>query len=115
MRLLRAESIDAHSDLLALKDRAAVAEGAAALAATQSRANPELTISTTRDRGAAGDAWQQTVTVGLRFPFGYGPRGDARTATARAEAIELQAQLSLERARLMGEREAAREIGRAHV
>ncbi len=99
---------DTHSDLLTLKDRASVAEGMAALAATQSRANTELMIGTTRDRGAAGDAWQQTVTVGVRIPFGAGPRHEARTAAARAEVIELQAQLSLERARLAGEREAAR-------
>ena len=36
--------MDDHAELLALKDRAAVAEGAIALAATQSRASPELTI-----------------------------------------------------------------------
>ena len=100
--------LDTHSDLLTLKDRASVAEGTAALAATQSRANTELMIATTRDRGARGDAWQQTVTVGVRIPLGAGPRHDARTAAARAEVIELQAQLSLGRARLAGEREAAR-------
>ena len=100
-------NLDTHSDLLALKDRASVAEGTAALAATQSRANPELMIGTTRDRGASGDTWQQTVTVGVRIPFGAGPRFEARTATARAEVIELQAQLILERARLAGDREAA--------
>ena len=101
-------NLDTHSDLLALKDRASVAEGTAALAATQSRASPELMIGTTRDRGASGDTWQQTVTVGVRIPFGAGPRFEARTATARAEVIELQAQLTLERARLAGDREAAR-------
>ena len=100
--------LDTHRELLALKDRASVAEGTVALAATQSRANPELMIGTTRDRSASGDAWQQTVTLGVRIPWGAGPRFDARTATARAEAIELQAQLALERARLAGEREAAR-------
>ncbi|MBN8486645.1 MAG: TolC family protein, partial [Burkholderiales bacterium] len=100
--------LDAHGELLALKDRAAVAEGTAALAATQSRANPELTVATTRDRGASGEAWQQTFTVGVRIPFGAGPRHDARTAAARAETLELQAQLNLERARLAGERDAAK-------
>jgi outer membrane protein, heavy metal efflux system len=99
--------IDNHAELLALKDRAAVAEGNAALAATQTRANPELTIGTTRDRGSFGEAWQQTVTVGVRVPFGGGPRHDARQAAARAETIELQAQLNLERARLAGERGSA--------
>ena len=103
-----ATDMDTHGELLALKDRASVAEGVAALAATQSRANPELTIATTRDRGASGEAWQQTFTVGVRIPFGAGPRHDARTAAARAETIELQAQLNLERARLAGERDSAK-------
>ena len=100
--------MDTHAELLALKDRAAVAEGASALAATQSRASPELTIAATRDRGAYGESYNQTFTVGVRIPFGAGPRHDARVTTARAEAVELQAQMALERARLAGEREAAR-------
>ena len=100
--------MDDHAELLALKDRAAVAEGAIALAATQSRASPELTIAATRDRGAYGESYNQTFTVGVRIPFGAGPRHDARVTTARAEAVELQAQMALERARLAGEREAAR-------
>jgi cobalt-zinc-cadmium efflux system outer membrane protein len=93
---------------LALKDRAAAAEGLAALTATQSRVNPELLIATTRERDAPGEPWQQTLTVGVRIPFGAGPRHDARTAAARAETIELQAQLNLERARLSSERDSAK-------
>lgn len=100
--------LEAHGELQALKDRAAVAEGVAALADTQSRANPELTLATTRDRGVSGEAWQQSFTVGVRIPFGAGPRHEARTAAARAETLELQAQLNLERARLAAERDAAK-------
>ena len=99
---------DAHPVLQELRDRAAVAEGSAALAAAQSRANPELMLATTRDRGAFGESSQQTLTLGLRIPFGGGPRHDARSASARAEATEAQAQLALERERLGAEREAAR-------
>jgi outer membrane protein, heavy metal efflux system len=100
--------LDTHTDLLALKDRALVAQGTAALVATQTRANPELTLATARDRGARGEAWQQTFSVGLRFPFGSGPRHDARTASSKADTIELQAQLNLDRARLAGERDSAK-------
>jgi outer membrane protein, heavy metal efflux system len=100
--------MDTHAELLALADRTNVAERTVALAATRSRANPELTVAATRDRGAYGESYQQTFTVGVRIPFGAGPRYDARVASARAEAVELQAQLALERARLAGEREAAR-------
>jgi cobalt-zinc-cadmium efflux system outer membrane protein len=103
-----AGEIDAHAALQALKDRSTVAERTAALAATQSRANPELTLATTRDRGAFGEAAQQTLTIGVRIPFGGGPRHDVRSANARAEAAEAQAQLALERERLSAEREAVR-------
>ncbi len=99
---------DTHAEWLALKDRAAVAEQSAALIATQSRANPELTVATTRDRSAFGEAYQQTFTVGVRIPLGAGPRQGARLATARADALELQAQAALERARLTTEGESAR-------
>ncbi|MES2990610.1 MAG: TolC family protein [Pseudomonadota bacterium] len=103
-----AADVEAHAALQELKDRAAVAERTAALAAIRSRANPELMLATTRDRGAFGQAAQQTITLGVRIPFGGGPRHDARTANARAEATEVQAQLALERERLMTDRETAR-------
>lgn len=102
------EQTEGHAELLALRDRLAVAEGAAALAATQSRASPELLLATTRERGSFGEAYQQSFTVGVRIPFGAGSRQDARQATAHAEALELQAQLAVERARLTADRESAR-------
>jgi cobalt-zinc-cadmium efflux system outer membrane protein len=103
-----ATDTEAHAALQELKDRAAVAQRSVELTATQSRANPELMLATTRDRGARGEASQQTITLGIRIPFGAGPRFDARSANARAEATEIQAQLALERERLAAEREAAR-------
>ena len=99
---------DSHAELAALKDKAAVAESTVALAATQSRAHPELTLATARDRSAFGEPHSQTVTVGIRLPFGGGPRHAARTASARADVVELQSQIVLERARLDSERHAAR-------
>ncbi|MDN8680274.1 hypothetical protein Q0L73_14210, partial [Staphylococcus aureus] len=71
------------------------------------RANPELTLAATRDRGASGERYGQTVTLAVRIPFGGGPRFDSRVVTARAEATEAQAQLALDRARMESEREAA--------
>lgn len=103
-----AADLEAHAALLELKDRAAVAERTAALASIQSRANPELMLATTRDRGTFGEAAQQTITLGVRIPFGGGPRHEVRTASARAEATEVQAQLALERERVIAEREAAK-------
>lgn len=104
----RSGETDAHAVLRELQDRATVAERTAQLASSQSRANPELTLASTRERGADGEASQQSITLGLRIPFGGGPRHDTRMARARAEALELQARLALERERLLAEREAAR-------
>lgn len=102
------EENDAHAALQELKDRAAVAERSAALTEIRSRANPELILATTREHAVFGDTALQTITLGVRIPFGGGPRHDARSANARAEATEVQAQLALERDRLAAEREAAR-------
>ncbi|MEF7617567.1 TolC family protein [Aquincola sp. MAHUQ-54] len=97
-----------HAALAALRDQALVAERAAALIATQSRANPELTLAATRERGAFGERYAQTLTLGLRIPFGSGPRAEARAAAARAEAAQAQAELVLQQARLAADRDAAR-------
>lgn len=102
-----AATADEHATVAELRDRASVAEQAAALAAMQSRANPELTLATTRDRGAFGESYGQTLTLGLRIPFGAGPRHEARRAGAQAEAAEAQAQLALERERVDADRSAA--------
>lgn len=103
-----ADAADAHAALRELQDRATVAERSAQLAASQSRANPEVTLAGTRERGGFGEASQQSITLGLRIPFGGGPRHDGRVARARAEALDLQARLALKRERLLAEREAAR-------
>jgi len=96
-----------HPALAEWQDRATLAERAAALAATQSRANPELTLSTQRERGSAGEGYGHTLMLALRVPFGGGSRHEARVTSARADAIEAQAQLALERDRLVSVREAA--------
>lgn len=100
--------LDAHGSLQTFKDRVAVAEHSAALTAAQSRANPELVLATTRDRGAFGESSQQTITLGLRIPLASGPRSEARSANALAQAAEAQAELALERQRLVTANEAAR-------
>jgi cobalt-zinc-cadmium efflux system outer membrane protein len=96
-----------HPALAELQDRANVAQRAAELASTQSRPNPELLLATTRERANSTDAYQQTITLAVRIPFGGGPRYDSRVAKARADATEAQAQLALDRARLQSDREAA--------
>lgn len=100
--------IDTHAALLELTDRAAVAERNAALTTSRSRANPELTLAVTRERDAFGERHQQSITVGVRIPFGAGARQDVRNASAQADATEAQTLLALARERLSAERESAR-------
>lgn len=107
---------DAHPALRELSDRALLAERARDLAGVQRRANPELSLATARDRGAFGERYGQTVTLGLRFPLGSGGANQAKRATAGAELVEAQAQLSLERQRLAGDLAGARaRLGAAHA
>lgn len=92
-----------HPLLRELQGRADVARRSADLARVQGRANPELALSTRRDRAASGEANEQTWALALRIPFSAGPRQDARVATANADAIE--AGLAFERERERLERE----------
>jgi len=84
-----------------------VAERTVQLISTQQRSNPELTVATSRERGAFGERYGQTVLVGVRVPLGEGPRHDARLATAHAEAIEVQSQVVLEKARIQADQQGA--------
>mgnify|MGYP001243252336 CR=1 FL=1 len=97
-----------HPAVAELFDRAEVARRAAELASVQTRNNPELVLATTRDRGNFGDAYQQTVTLGVRIPFGLDSRNRAKVGLARAEAIETEGQLRLERERLVADLEATK-------
>ncbi|RZL61488.1 MAG: TolC family protein [Variovorax sp.] len=101
--------VSAHPALKELQDRAAVAGNAAALAAARSRANPELTLATTRERGLRGERYDPSITLGLRIPFGDGTRHAARVASAQAEATELEVQLATERERLVAEQAGAQQ------
>jgi len=102
-----------HPALRELQARAEMARRSADLAAVQSRANPELTLGTKRERAALGEAYQGSLSVGLRIPFGGGGRADAKAATARAEAIEAESLAALERGRVAAGIEAARERAEA--
>lgn len=97
-----------HPAVLELLNRAEVARRSADLAEVQTRTNPELMLATTRERGMSSDPYQQTITVGIRFPFGSESRNRAKAGLARAEAIEMEGQLRLERERLITDLDAAR-------
>lgn len=98
-----------HPDIADPAAQAEAARRAADLARVQTRANPELTLSTSRERGDFADRYQQTITVGLRIPFGSGARHRSKNAQALAEALEADTQLLLAEERVAAESEAARQ------
>ncbi|MET1115569.1 MAG: TolC family protein [Comamonas sp.] len=97
-----------HPALREAQARLQVAERAQGLVGAQTRANPELTVATTRERGARGARYERTFTVGVRIPFGSSGARQSRTATAAAELLVAQSQLELERLRIAGEVASAR-------
>lgn len=96
-----------HPGLAELLDRAEIARRSAELASVQTRSNPELLLATTRERDGFGDSYAQTMTIGVRIPFGSESRNRAKVGLARAEALEAEEQLRLERERLLADLEAA--------
>ena len=101
-------SVANHPGSISLQDRADASRRAADLTSVQSRVNPELTLGTTRERGMSGESYQQAIMVGIRIPFGSDSRNKAKVASARAEAIEAETQLTMERARLIADLDMAK-------
>lgn len=101
-------SLDAHPALADLRNRAEAARQSSELAQARTRATPELMVATSRERGTFAEQYQQSVTVGLRFPFGSDSRHRASIATAQALAIEAETQLALEHDRIQAALDSAR-------
>jgi cobalt-zinc-cadmium efflux system outer membrane protein len=97
-----------HPALVELQHSGDVAQRSFDLAQAQTRANPELTVATSRDRGQLDEAYQHSVTVGIRIPLGSDSRNRAKRASAQADAMEAQALVQLEHTRLQGDLETAR-------
>lgn len=97
-----------HPLLRETSDRVETARHTKALAGVQSRANPELQLATTSERASSGEDYSQTITLGMRIPFGSDSRQRVRMATASADEIEAEAQLAVERDRVEAGIEAAR-------
>ncbi len=93
----QALDIEAHPLVTVLAVQAKVARQSAELAATQVRANPELTLGTVQGRDQRGEGYQRALTLGLKLPLGSSPTQAAQAAKARADASEIEAQLALVR------------------
>lgn len=102
------EAVGEHPAVAEALNRALVARRTMELTGTQRRANPELTLGASRETGAAGEPSVQSLIVGIRIPFGGGPRHDARVAGAQAEALEAEAVADVTRARVATDASSAR-------
>ncbi len=102
------EAVGEHPAVAEALNRALVARRTMELTGTQRRANPELTLGASRETGGAGEPSVQSLIVGIRIPFGGGPRHEARVAGAQAEALEAEATAEVARARVAAEAASAR-------
>lgn len=98
----------AHPALQDLQAKVDVARRQQDLAGVQTRANPELSLGTTRERDARGERYAQSINVGVRIPLGRSSASDARLANASADLLEAQGHLDLETARIDAQIAAAR-------
>jgi cobalt-zinc-cadmium efflux system outer membrane protein len=97
-----------HPLLQELTDRVETARRSRELTAVQRRGNPELVIGTTRERGALGEPYSQSLNVAVRIPLGSSSRHAAAVSTAMAEQTEAEAELELQRARITADIATAR-------
>lgn len=102
------EQLSEHPVVAEARSRALVARRTVDLTSTQRRANPELTVGAARETGGSGEPSVQSLIVGIRIPFGGGPRNDARVATAQADALEAEATADVEQNRVASEAASAR-------
>lgn len=103
-----ADWLSAHPELQAAQARFEQARQAQALARSRSRANPELTVSTRRERGASGEAAERSWSLGLRIPLSSSARHGAAIAEAGAERVEAEIDVERERERLQQTAQLAR-------
>lgn len=87
-----------HPAVRSARQQAMAAREAAALAGSQVRANPEVTLGTVHSRGPRGEATQRALVLGLRVPLGSSPAQTTHAIQSGAEATELEAQADMVRA-----------------
>ncbi|NHC05672.1 TolC family protein [Azonexus fungiphilus] len=103
-----ADWLAAHPALAELNARAEQARQTQELARTRSRANPELTVATRRERGASGEAAERSWSLALRIPLASGPRHTAAIAEAGADRVEAELAAGREGERLQQAAQLAR-------
>ncbi len=79
-----------HPQLMNLAAKAAAAQARLGQASGDSRNNPELALTLTRERANDGEPYQNLAKVAIKIPFGSSSRNQPRISAANAELIEAQ-------------------------
>ncbi|SMF03618.1 TolC family protein [Pseudogulbenkiania subflava] len=79
-----------HPQLQELAAKASVAQAKLQQAAGDTRNNPELAFTVTRERDSREEAYQNLAKIAIKIPFGSSARNQPRITAANAELIEAQ-------------------------
>ncbi|MDB5772550.1 MAG: Outer rane efflux protein [Burkholderia sp.] len=103
-----------HPQLAALGIAVEVGKARLAQVSAERRDPPEVSLGMRRERPAFGDAYENSVRIGIRIPLATDARNRPRVTAANAELIEAEGRLTLERDRVQAEIDTARaELGHA--
>jgi outer membrane protein TolC len=91
-------SLDASLPIvIALINQLDVAKRAVELVRSKTRTSPELQILSSKGREVYGAPYQQSITVGIKIPFGSSAVNADRLASATAEMVDSEIKLAYER------------------
>jgi outer membrane protein, heavy metal efflux system len=107
--LLAAEqALQQHPQLLHLAAKAAAAQARLAQVSGDTRNNPELALTFTREKTGIGEPYQNLAKVALKLPFGAASRNQPRISAANAELIEAKIALDAAQRQLFADIAASR-------
>lgn len=102
-----ASPVSAHPQLAALSAAVDVGRARLAHAGSERRDPPEVSVGMVRERPAFGQAYENSVRIGVRIPLATRSRNAPRITAANADLIEAETRLALERDRVQAEIDAA--------
>ena len=99
---------DRHPQLMNLVAKAAAAQARLSQVSGDTRNNPELALTLTRERTSIGEPYQNLAKIAIKIPFGSSSRNQPRITTANAELAEAQIALDTAQRRLAADVAASR-------
>jgi outer membrane protein, heavy metal efflux system len=97
-----------HPQLMNLAAKASVAQARLSQVSGDTRNNPELALTVTRERTSIGDPYQNLAKVALKIPFGSSSRNQPRITSASADLIEAKIALDTAQRQLAADVAASR-------